>query len=112
MGLTISTLVNSNDKAVAMVPLLLIPQVILSGAVVNLGPTTELAARFSMISYWGFDAMKSTLGDAALALTGPLGSRLIRLSVDWTWSMGAMAALAAAFLIAAIVGLKLKDRRA
>jgi ABC-type multidrug transport system ATPase subunit len=112
MGLTISTLVNSNDKAVAMVPLLLIPQVILSGAVVSLGPATEVAAKLSMISFWGFDAMKATLGDAALALTGPLGSPLIRLSADWTESLGAMAGLAAAFLVAAVVGLKLKDRRA
>jgi len=112
MGLTISTLVNSNDKAVAMVPLLLIPQVILSGAVVSLGAATELAAKFSMISYWGFDAMKSTLGDAALALTGPMGGKLIRLSAGWPEALGAMAGLAAAFLLAAVIGLKLKDRRA
>ena len=112
MGLTISTLVNSNDKAVAMVPILLIPQVILSGAVVSLGAATEVAAKFSMISYWGFDAMKSTLGDAALALTGPTGGKLIRLSTGWPEALAAMAALAAAFLLAAAIGLKLKDRRA
>ena len=95
-----------------MVPLLLIPQVILSGAVVSLGAATELAAKFSMISYWGFDAMKSTLGDAALALTGPMGGKLIRLSAGWPEALGAMAGLAAAFLLAAVIGLKLKDRRA
>jgi ABC transport system ATP-binding/permease protein len=112
MGLTISTLVNSNDKAVATVPILLIPQVILSGAVVSLGAATELAAKFSMISYWGFDAMKSTLGDATLGLTGPMGGRLIRLSADLPVALCAMAGLAVAFLLAAIIGLKLKDRRA
>jgi hypothetical protein len=112
MGLTISTLVNSNDKAVAMVPILLIPQVILSGAVVSLGAGTKVAAKFSMISYWGFDAMKSTLGDAALALRGPTGGRLIQLSADWPEALGAMVGLAVAFLLAAIIGLKLKDRRA
>jgi ABC-type multidrug transport system ATPase subunit len=112
MGLTISAFVNSNDKAVAMVPILLIPQVILSGAVVQLGKGTEIAAKASMISYWGFDAMKSTLGDATLQWTSPVGAKLIPLSVDWIHALGAMGALALAFLVAAVVGLKLKDRRA
>jgi ABC-type multidrug transport system ATPase subunit len=111
MGLTVSTLVNSNDKAVAVIPILLIPQVILSGAVVELGATTQVAAKLSMISYWGFDAMKATLGDGALQLTDPLGDKLIRLVSAWPEALTAMTALAAAFLAAAVIGLKLKDRR-
>lgn len=101
MGLTISTFVNSNDKAVAMVPILLIPQVILSGAVVKLGGATEVAAKLSMISFWGFDAMKATLEDA----------KLIPSTADLPEALAAMGALAAAFLAASMIGLKLKDRR-
>ena len=37
MGLAVSAFVDSNDKAVAMAPILLIPQVVLSNAVVRLG---------------------------------------------------------------------------
>jgi len=111
MGLTISTFVNSNDKAVAMVPILLIPQVILSGAVVALGSATQVAAKLSMISFWGLDAMKATLGDAALSLADPFGKKLISLSAGWSEALAAMGALTAAFLVAAVIGLKLKDRR-
>ena len=111
MGLTISTLVNSNDKAIAMVPILLIPQVILSGAVVKLGETAELIAKFSMVSYWAFDAMKASFDEATLALTDPTGRTLIQVSGDYLSDLGALSILGFAFLVTAVIGLKLKDRR-
>ena len=61
MGLAISAFVDSNDKAVTLVPVLLIPQVIFSGAIVTLGKTGEAFARLTMISFSAFDAMKSTI---------------------------------------------------
>lgn len=111
MGLTISTLVNSNDKAIAMVPILLIPQVILSGAVVQLGETSELIAKFSMISYWAFDAMKAAFDPDTLALTDPVGRTLIQVSGEYLSNLGALSAMGLAFLLTAVIGLKLKDRR-
>jgi len=111
MGLTISTLVNSNDKAIAMVPLLLIPQVILSGAVVQLGSTSELIAKFTMVSYWAFDAMKASFDAATLALKDPTGKLLIEVSGDYLSDLGALSILGCAFLVTAVIGLKLKDRR-
>lgn len=45
MGLMTSAIATSSDKAVAMVPVLLIPQVILSGAIVALDGAAEWVAR-------------------------------------------------------------------
>mgnify|MGYP003395400801 CR=1 FL=1 len=61
MGLSVSAFVDSNDKAVAMAPILLIPQVVLSNAVVRLGPVGLWVAKSSMVSFWALDAMKTVL---------------------------------------------------
>ena len=61
MGLAVSALVTTTDKAVAMAPILLIPQVLFSNAVVPLDGAVEQVARATMLSYWGFDAVKNTL---------------------------------------------------
>ncbi|MCI0417007.1 ATP-binding cassette domain-containing protein [bacterium] len=57
MGLLVSTVVNSPDKAIAMVPILLIPQVLFSGVFGELvgiqKPIGEL-----MISKWSYNLMK------------------------------------------------------
>ena len=111
MGLTISTLASSNDKAIAMVPILLIPQVILSGAVVKLESTTELVAKLTIIAYWAFDAMKVSFDDATLALKDPLGNPLMPTKHDFWSDLGALGLLCLAFLITAVIGLKLKDRK-
>lgn len=111
MGLTISTLVNSNDKAIAMVPILLIPQVILSGAVVELGKASEWVAKGSMISYWAFDAMKAAFDQATLDLIGPTGQPVIKVAGSLPAGLGAIAAFGLVFLMTAVIGLKMKDRR-
>ena len=110
MGLTISTLASSNDKAIAMVPILLIPQVILSGAVVKLESTTELVAQLTIIAYWAFDAMKVSFDKATLALNDPLGNPLMPIKHEFWNDLGALALLCLAFMITAVIGLKLKDR--
>jgi len=58
MGLAVSAFVDSNDKAVAMAPILLIPQVVLSNAVVRLGDVVLIVAKSSMVSLWALDAIK------------------------------------------------------
>lgn len=103
MGLAISTLVDSNDKAVTLVPILLIPQVIFSGAIVTLGKTGEVLARLTMISYSAFDAMKTTMSaEVAQHLTS-----------QWTLAgnLGMTGALFVGFMLVAFLGLKLKDVR-
>ncbi|MDD5266826.1 MAG: hypothetical protein PHO08_06825 [Methylococcales bacterium] len=61
MGLAVSAFFDTNDKAVAMAPILLIPQVVLSNTVVHLDPVGLWVAKSSMVSLWALDAMKTTL---------------------------------------------------
>ncbi len=64
-----------------------------------------------MVPYWVFDAMKASFDEATLALTDPVGRTLIQVSADYLSELGALSILGFAFLVTAIIGLKLKDRR-
>jgi hypothetical protein len=112
MGLAVSAFVNSNDKAIAALPLLLIPQFILSNAVVSLSGTADGVAQVAVIAYWALDAMRTTLDPALLALrhnfTGP---PLIAVSGEWWSDIIYLAIQAMAFLLLALFALKLKDRK-
>ncbi len=111
MGLAVSAFVNSNDKAIAALPLLLIPQFILSNAVVHLSGTTEGVARGTVIAYWALDAMRTTLDPALLALRTYTGTPLITVSGEWWSDIVYLAIQATAFLLLALFALKLKDRK-
>ncbi len=111
MGLGVSAFVTSNDKAIATLPLLLIPQFILSNAVVQLDGAAEAVAKVSVISYWALDAMRSTLEDAVLALRGADGTPIVSVSADWQTDVLATGALALGFVVLTAFGLKLRDRK-
>jgi ABC-type multidrug transport system permease subunit len=111
MGLAVSAFVTSNDKAIATLPLLLIPQFILSNAVVQLDGAAEAVAKVSVISFWALDAMRSTLGEAVLALRGADGSPIVSVSADWQTDVLATGALALGFVVITALGLKLRDRK-
>lgn len=111
MGLCVSAFVNSNDKAVATVPILLIPQVILSGAVVNLEGAGLWIAKTTMISYWSFDAMKLTLGEEIRSVKDFTGSTVVSIAGSTGSDLSAIAGLGLFFLIATAIGLKLKDAK-
>ncbi|AGA90320.1 ABC-type multidrug transport system, ATPase component [Thioflavicoccus mobilis 8321] len=111
MGLAVSAFVDSNDKAIAALPLLLIPQFILSNSVVTLSGVTEVFAQVTVIAYWGIDAMRATLDPALLALAGPKGTPLIQVTGEWLRDVLYLVAQAVAFLAITLIGLKLKDRK-
>lgn len=111
MGLMVSAFVNSNDKAIAALPLLLIPQFILSNSVVALSGATEGFARIAVIAYWALDAMRATLDPELLALRNLAGEPLVSVTGEWARDVGYLAAQAAVFLTVTLFGLKLKDRK-
>lgn len=112
MGLVVSAFVNSNDKAIAALPLLLIPQFILSNSVVALTGATEGFARVAVIAYWGLDAMRATLDQELLDAHNPAtGEPFISVTGEWASDLGCLAAQAAVFLTVTMIGLKLKDRK-
>ncbi len=111
MGLAVSAFADSNDKAIAMVPILLIPQVVLSNAIVRLDGATLWAAKLSMISFWSYDAMKSTLTGDILGLKDASGRAVVPVLETYGRGLLAIALMTVVFLILAWVGLRLKDRR-
>jgi len=112
MGLAISAFVNSNDKAIAALPLLLIPQFILSNSVVPLSGVIEEVARVLVVAYWGIDAMRATLDPALLALRDHTGAPVIAVTGEWETDLLYLGAQTLGFLVITLIGLKLKDRRA
>ena len=112
MGLAVSALVDTNDKAISMVPFLLIPQVVLSGAIVDLKSNSEWIARFTTIAYWGFDAMKNSLSKQIQSVNNPVTHQpVIEIRMEMVETMLALSGLGLTFLIMAFIGLKLKDRK-
>jgi ABC-type multidrug transport system ATPase subunit len=69
MGLVVSALVDTADKAMAIVPVLLIPQVILANIITPLEGFTRTIAHWCIVSFWAVDAMLNTLpGGPGLAV--------------------------------------------
>ncbi len=109
MGLTVSALVTSSDKAVATVPIILIPQVILSGAIVKLEGVTALIAKTTMVSFWAFDAMKNAMDPAVREAPVPPGVFPILVEAPLTTDLIAIAALLSVFIAAAWLALRRKE---
>jgi ABC-type multidrug transport system ATPase subunit len=111
MGLAVSAVVDSNDKAVAMAPILLIPQVVLSNAVVRLGDVGLWVAKATMISYWALDAMRTTLSLETRSVRDVTGRLIVPISGSYGADLLMVTLLGSVFLGLAVVGLKLKDQR-
>lgn len=110
MGLTVSAFVDSNDKAVAIVPILLIPQAILSNAVTPLAGAGEWLGKLTMISYWAYDGMKASFSDQILALKDLRGQSVLPLGANYGTDVMIIAVFFFVFLTTAVIGLRLKDR--
>ena len=108
MGLAVSAFVDSNDKAVAMAPILLIPQVVLSNAVVRLGDVGLIVAKSSMVSLWALDAMKTTLSSESRSALDIAGQPVLS---TYGSDLAMVTVLGCVFLAIAVLGLKLKDQR-
>lgn len=111
MGLAVSAFVDSNDKAVAIAPILLIPQVVLSNAVVRLGDAGLIVAKSSMVSFWALDAMKTTLSSESRSVRDCAGQLIVPVSDTYGADLAMVTVLGCVFLGLAVLGLKLKDRR-
>jgi ABC-type multidrug transport system ATPase subunit len=61
IGLLISAVSKTPDTAVTIVPMALIPQIALSGAVAKLSAMSEFLAQFLVTLYWGYRGLTSLL---------------------------------------------------
>jgi ABC-type multidrug transport system ATPase subunit len=111
MGLAVSAFVDSNDKAVAMAPILLIPQVVLANAVVKLGDGGLWVAKSSIISFWALDAIKTTFSDQSRAARDLTGHLVVPITGEFKTDIAMVTVFACVFLAIAVLGLKLKDKQ-
>ncbi|MGR8929179.1 MAG: ATP-binding cassette domain-containing protein [Gammaproteobacteria bacterium] len=111
MGLAVSAFVDSNDKAVAMAPILLIPQVVLSNAVVRLGDAGLWVAKSSMISFWALDAIKTTLSVESRSVRDMTGQLIVPITGEFRQDLAMVTIFSLVFLAIAVIGLKLKDQK-
>lgn len=61
LGLAISTLATTEEMAITMIPMAVIPQIILSGAIVPLEGLSEMLALGVVSTYWGKRGLDGTL---------------------------------------------------
>ncbi len=61
MGLLISAASKTTDIAVTVVPLVLIPQIILSGAIAEVGGFAKFLAQLFVVTYWGYGGLISCM---------------------------------------------------
>jgi ABC-type multidrug transport system ATPase subunit len=101
MGLVVSALMSNADKAMAVIPVLLIPQVILADSIVKLGDGMRLLAQWLVPAFWSVDAMVATLPKGVLNLNGA--------KHEWGADIAALVAMAAALAGLAAAALKRKD---
>ena len=99
MGLVVSALVDNTDKANAITPLLLIPQVIFAGAIIKLEGVALLLGRLFIVSFWAFDALCHLADGFVAEPKQPLIVDLFFILV-----------MLAAFGYAAVWGLRRKDQ--
>jgi hypothetical protein len=98
LGLLISAWSRSEDQAVAAVPIVLLPQLILGGGIATLrdGTLVQWLARGFVTTYWGFDAI-------SVDTTGPLTGHENQ-SISWMM-------LSSHLFVMAILAMILLDRR-
>ena len=126
IGLAISAIVPNADRAISFVPIILLPQVVFSGAIIPLRDWLTQALAMIFPTRWAMVALGSIIGLHAQTVGGDrlLGNdyayhgtlysvytqadALHRLLLAW----GALAALIVALMVVIAIFLKRKDRRA
>jgi ABC-type multidrug transport system ATPase subunit len=78
-GLLISSLVRSTDRAMSIVPIVLIPQVIFSGAVFDLTGWAKVLS-YLTISHWCLAALGSTVKINEMASRVPINGQVVQLN--------------------------------
>jgi|GEM_PF-120067 len=78
-GLLISSLVRSTDRAMSIVPIVLIPQVIFSGAVFDLDGWAKVLS-YLMVSHWCLAALGSTVHLNEMASRVPVNGQILTLN--------------------------------
>ncbi len=72
MGLAVSAIAPNTDRAMSVVPLLLIPQIIFAGSTFKLSGVTDIISYF-IVTRWGLEALGDTVHLHSTSCAGPGG---------------------------------------
>jgi ABC-type multidrug transport system permease subunit len=103
LGLLISAVARSEDVAVALVPIAVLPQIILAGVIVPLTGVGDWLARGVITVRWAEQALESLFAPADLEAIG-------RQANGYIVPLAMVVAHAAAFVIAALVTLRVREK--
>ncbi|RIK46719.1 MAG: ABC transporter ATP-binding protein [Chloroflexi bacterium] len=117
LGLIVSSLVSSSDKAMTLLPLILIPQIILSGAVIFLHDKPAMRwLGYTMSANWGFSASASTVNLPALDELAAVSQPILfgtgiweHTSEAWLRNIGALSLIVVLTVLGAWYLLKRRD---
>ncbi|MFZ0180280.1 MAG: FHA domain-containing protein [Candidatus Dormiibacterota bacterium] len=112
LGLLVSAMMRSSDKAISVLVLLLVGQLIMSMPVLDIAHKPVLAELSWLSSAkWGVDAVASTVNLNLVQPLGPPGSNPGWNHAPWPWGgeIGVLLSLTAAFLVAAAWVLRRRD---
>lgn len=109
MGLAISALASTEDVAVTIVPMVLIPQIILAGLIAPLLHHTREFSQICIPAYWSFQGLMTTLDDTLQERLRDGG--YLNLSTDWSPAtvVAILAGYIAVFAITALASLHYRD---
>ena len=106
VGLCISSVVLTEEAALALVPLVLIPQIILSDVFVELEGLSKILGSLFASNYWIYGAMRGTLpDDLKFSLFSPLPP-----PISQHWATLAISVHVAVLAVVAVFVLHIRDR--
>ncbi len=102
LGLFISAVSKTDDQAIKLVPIVLIPQIVLAGVIAPLTGFGKFLAQAFITAYWGY---------RGLAALVPEDCKIVLQSTDWSYRAALVALIfhAAFFIAAAFLTLMLRD---
>ncbi len=111
IGLAISAVANSEDVAVTMVPISLIPQIIMAGILAPLAGYTRGLAQIAISAYWGYQGLVGTLESSVQDRLRDAGT--IDLGTEWDSARvcSVLVAHILVFAIVALITLRLRDNK-
>lgn len=111
IGLAISALADSEDVAVTMVPISLIPQIVLAGILAPLAGATRGLAQLVISAYWGYQGLVGTLKSPVQDRLRDAGN--MDLGTEWDSARvgSVLVAHILVFAIVSLVTLRLRDNK-
>lgn len=109
LGLAISAAVDTSDKAITLMLLALLPQLLFANAFIELSGAARLVGATCVPCYWGHDAVKCLLPPSLLEVAGPAGRPLLFGTHSLPADLLALSGFAALFTFLALALLRRRD---